>query len=51
MFNNTFQAIILLVTFTIRRKKTSTQTKHWKHSCPNISHLPFPEHLKAIITG
>lgn len=26
MFNNTFQAILLLITFTIRRKISSTQT-------------------------
>lgn len=42
MFNNTFQAILLLVTFTIRRKISSTQNKHWKQlpkhqSVPSIA--------------
>lgn len=41
MFNNTFQAILLLVTVTIKRKKkkSSTQHKHWKPSCPNTQAL------------
>lgn len=42
MLNNTFQAILLLVTFTIRRKKSSTHNTHWKHSCPDIVLLPLP---------
>lgn len=42
MFNNTFQAILLLVIFTIRRKISSTQNKHWKQlpkhqSVPSIA--------------
>lgn len=50
MLNNTFQAVLLLVTFTIRRKKSSTHNTHWKHSCLNIGLLPLPG-LKATMVG
>lgn len=50
MFNNTFQVILLLVTFTIRRKnKINLPLK--ANSCPNISHLQFPGHLKVVSIG
>lgn len=50
MFSNTFRQYFCLLHLP-QGKKPSTQNKRWKHSCPNISHLPFAEHPKVVRTG
>lgn len=49
MFNNTFQAILLLITFTIRRKRSSTQTLETQ-LCKHQS-VAVPRNLQAVVTG